>query len=191
MPIYRTASTPVSPISEPEPDATATLPALRGLKDLADLRPILVADSREQSPLVFKRFTAIKGTLNAGDYSIRGLESSFAVERKSIDDFANCCMGGNRERFERELHRLRGYQFKRLLIIGIRDDFAAGRYHSKIAPAAVLASLDTFEVRYSIPVAFASTPEAAASKVERWAWVFCCEIAKNANDLLRGCRLEP
>ncbi len=90
------------------------MPALRGLKDLADLRPTLIVDSREQIPLAFMRFTAIKG---AGDYSIRGLEHQFAIERKSVDDFANCCIGGNRERFERELHRLRGYQFKRLLIM--------------------------------------------------------------------------
>jgi ERCC4-type nuclease len=140
MPTYRAASTPTPPVSEPEPDGTETLPALRGLKDLADCRPILVADSREQAPLVFKRFTTIKGTLNAGDYSIRGLEYSFAVERKSIEDFANCCMGANRERFERELHRLRGYRFKRLLVIGAREDLASGRYHSKITPTAVLAT---------------------------------------------------
>lgn len=191
MPTYRTASTPTPPISEPEPVGTETLPALRGLKDLADCLPILVIDSREQTPLTFKRFASVKGTLTAGDYSIRGLEFQFAVERKSIDDLANCCMGGNRERFERELHRLRGYRFKRLLIIGTRDDLAAGRYHSKIVPGAVLALLDVFEVRHSIPVTFASTPEAGARMIERWAWMYCCEIAKNANDLLRGCRLEP
>jgi DNA excision repair protein ERCC-4 len=190
MPAYRTASTPVlPPVQAPEPDGTKTLPALRGLKDLADQRPVLVIDSREQQPLVFTRFVSVKGTLVAGDYAIRGLESQFAVERKSIDDLANCCMGGNRERFERELHRLRGYQFKRLLIIGNRDDLAAGRYHSKIAPASVLASLNTFEVRHAIPVVFAGTPEAGARLIEQWAWIYCCEIAKNANDLLRGCQL--
>ena len=192
VPIYRTASTPVSPPvqapPEPEPDRTETLPALRGLKDLADMRPVIVQDTREQAPLAFKRFASVRETLTAGDYSVRGLESQFAVERKSIDDLTNCCMGGNRERFERELHRLRGYQFKRLLVIGTRADVASGRYYSKIAPAAVLASIDTFEIRY-LPVVFASTPEAGAHQIEQWAWVYCCEIAKNANDLLRGCQL--
>jgi DNA excision repair protein ERCC-4 len=185
MPTYRTASTPIPPTLEP--NGTESLPALCGLKDLADMRPILVIDSREQTPLAFTRFTAVKGTLNAGDYSIRGLEHQFAIERKSVDDFANCCMGSNRERFERELHRLRGYQFKRLLIIGTRDDFAASRYYSKITPAAVLASLDAFEVRYTIPVVFACMPKAGARMIEQWAWIYCCEIARNANDLLRGC----
>ena len=101
------------------------LPGLHGLCDLADLRPVIVVDSREQTPLVFTRLQAIPGTLYAGDYSVCGLEASFAVERKSIDDLANCCMGANRERFERELHRLRGYRFKRLLVVGTREDIAA------------------------------------------------------------------
>jgi ERCC4-type nuclease len=88
--------------------ADATLPGLRGLRDLVDLRPVIKIDSREQAPLVFTRLQAVAGTLYAGDYSIAGLESSFAVERKSIDDLANCCMGANRDRFEHELLRLRG-----------------------------------------------------------------------------------
>lgn len=73
----------------------------------------------------------------------------------------------NRERFARELHRLRGYRFKRLLIIGTREDIAAGRYHSKIAPKAVLATLGAFEIRFDLPVVYAETPETAASLIER------------------------
>jgi DNA excision repair protein ERCC-4 len=177
------------PPSVPMPDTSApqgTLPGLRGLRDLADLRPVIVVDQREQAPLVFPRLTAIPGTLYAGDYSIHGLESSFAVERKSIDDLANCCMGANRDRFERELHRLRGYRFKRLLVVGIREDIAAGHYHSKIAPKAVLATLGAFSVRYDLPIVFAETPKAASQEVENWAWYFAREIVENANDLLRG-----
>ncbi len=174
----------------PQPDtgapADVTLPGLRGLRDLADLRPVIVIDSREQTPLVFTRLQAIPGTLYAGDYSTAGLEASFAVERKSIDDLANCCMGANRERFERELHRLRGYRFKRLLVIGTREDIAIGRYHSRIAPKAVLATLGAFEVRYDLPIVFAETPEAAAREVERWVWWYSREAVENANNLLRG-----
>jgi DNA excision repair protein ERCC-4 len=174
----------------PQPDtgvpADATLPGLRGLRDLADLRPTIVVDQREQAPLIFTRLASVPGTLYAGDYSIAGLESSFAVERKSIDDLANCCMGANRDRFEHELLRLRGYRFKRLLVVGSREDIAAGHYHSKIAPKAVLATLGAFEVRYELSVVFAETPEAAAREIERWSWWFAREVVENANDLLRG-----
>ena len=31
------------------------------------------------------------------------------MERKTLPDLVGCCMGDNRERFERELHRMRGY----------------------------------------------------------------------------------
>jgi hypothetical protein len=98
-------------------------------------------------------------------------------------------MNSSRDRFERELHRLRGYRFKRVLIIGCRDDIAAGRYRSRIAPKAVLATLDAFEVRYDAPIVFAQNPFDAALLIERWAWWFAREIVQNANNLLRGCHL--
>jgi hypothetical protein len=75
---------------------------------------------------------------------------------------------------------------KRLLIIGTREEIAAGRYHSRINPKSVLATLGAFEVRYSIPVVHVPTPEAGALEVEQWTWYFAREIVENANDLLRG-----
>jgi hypothetical protein len=86
-------------------------------------------------------------------------------------DLVGCFMNSNRARFERELCRLRGYRFKRLLVVGSRDDIAAGRYYSRIAPKAVLATLGAFEIRY-VPVIFCSTPEEAAIQIERWAFYF-------------------
>jgi ERCC4-type nuclease len=167
-------------------DARATLPALRSLGRLADLRPVIVADSREQEPLTFTRLQSVRGTLYSGDYSVQGLESKFAVERKSIDDLVSCCVNSSRERFERELHRLRGYQFKRLLVIGSREDIAAGRYHSRILPKAVLATLDTFEIRYSTPLVFYPSPLEAALAIERWVWRFAREVVVDANNLWRA-----
>jgi ERCC4-type nuclease len=185
MPYLMSAQPPVDG-NAPGPDTT--LPGMRGLARLADSRPVLVIDSREQEPLRFEHLQAVSGTLYSGDYSIRGLEDSFAVERKSLDDLANCCLSSNRKRFEHELHRLRGYRFKRLLVIGSREDVAAGHYYSRIAPKAVLATLGAFEVRYDLPVVFAETSESAALQVERWVWWFSREMVENANMLLRGCR---
>ncbi len=67
----------------------------------------IVRDSREQSPFHFEdaRFDGvevIEGTLTTGDYSIAGLESRVAVERKSLADFIGSISTG-RERFEREV----------------------------------------------------------------------------------------
>lgn len=179
------------PATRPPPDTgvstDATLPGLRGLDKLADLRPTIVIDSREQAPLTFTRIASVPGTLYSADYSVQGLEHLIGIERKSIDDLSSCCMGANRARFERELHRLRGYRFARLLVIGSREDIVSGRYCSQIAPKAVLATLAAFEARY-LPVVFAATPEAAAREIERWSWWFARETVENANDLLRGSR---
>jgi DNA excision repair protein ERCC-4 len=130
----------------------------------------IVIDSREQDRLCFERLQAVTGTLYSGDYSIRGLEDVFAVERKGVEDLANCCLAGQRDRFEHEPHRLRGYRFKRFLVIGTREDIAAGRYHLRIGPKAVLATLGAFEVRFDLPVVYVETPEAAARLIERYAW---------------------
>ena len=146
-------------------------------------------DNREQEPLQFTHLQAVSGTLYSGDYSVAGLEDSFSIERKSIEDLVSCCLAGQRERFEHELHRLRGYRFKRLLVVGSREDITAGQYHSRINPKSVLATLAAFEVRY-LPVVFAATPQEAATIVERWVWYFAREIVKNANDLLRGCQTD-
>lgn len=149
-----------------------TLPALRSLGDLADSKPVIVVDNREQAPLIFTRLASVEGTLYSGDYSVLGIEDLFSVERKSIDDLVGCCTGENRERLERELHRLRGFRFKRLIIIGSRGLIETQRYHSRISPKAVLASLAAFEVRWDIPVVFCETSEVASLCIERYAFYF-------------------
>jgi len=111
----------------------------------------------------------------------------FAVERKTVADLVSCCVGENRERLERELHRLRGCRFARLLIVGTREEIEAGSYRSRIPPASVLHSLAAWEARF-VPVVFWPTPNAAACQVESWAYWFAREAVQVANDLLRANR---
>ncbi len=75
--------------------------------------PTLIIDTREQQPLVFTQ-PSVRGTLTSGDYSLVGAETLFAIERKSIPDLTSCCCGDNRQRFERELQRLRLYRSREL-----------------------------------------------------------------------------
>lgn len=147
--------------------------------------PTLVVDSREQDPLPLG-CPFIREGLQTGDYSIAGAEHLFAVERKSIPDLVACCTGDNRERFERELHRLRGYHFKRLLVVGVPAEVEMHRYRSSVSPASVLGSLAAWEVRFDCPVCWAATPEAGARLVERWAAYFAREIRKTADLLGSG-----
>ena len=167
-----------------------TLPALRSLGDLAELRPTVIVGTREQTPLPISRLPVTTGTLATGDYSFAGGEALFSVERKTIADLVSCCTGRTRERFERELHRLRGYAFKRLLIVGTRKAIQAHQYRSNVNPRAILASLSAFEVRYDVPVVFEPTPDEAARRVESWVWWAAREYIENVNRLVRSTTKE-
>lgn len=153
------------------------------LPSTIEFTPIVVVDTREQSPLVFQRLPSEVGTLGTGDYSFKGGEELFAVERKSQADLVSCCLGENRSRFERELHRLRGFRFKRLLVIGSIADIEASRYHSAIKPQSVLASLAAWEIRYDVPVAWCASPAIAAQQIESWICWFAREQLKLAHAL--------
>jgi DNA excision repair protein ERCC-4 len=164
------------------------LPALKGLGSLADTPITLIRDSREQCPLEFLHLPCVVRGLATADYSISGFESEVGWERKSIEDIVACCMGENRQRFERELHRLRGFRFKRLCIQGSRGLIETQRYRSRISPKAVLATLAAFEVRWDIPVVFCETPEAMALLIERQSFYFVREYVKRINNLVRESR---
>lgn len=167
----------------PIESSVSTLPSLQSFGPVNDIQPVVLIDTREQTPLAFTRLASVEATLRTGDYSVRGCERLFAVERKTVADFVGCCMGDSRERFERELHRLQAFAFKRLLMVGDPTEIEEHQYHSKMAPKAVSASLRAFEVRYAVPVVWARTPEAAAILVEDWAWWFSRELLLSAKTI--------
>ena len=171
-------------------DGAAAIEAWWWTCDLAGTSPTIIVDTREQCPLIFERLESRPGTLQSGDYSVAGLQDLFSIERKTVSDLVGCCMGENRERFERELQRLRGYRFKRLLVVGSEAEILAGQYHSNIKPQAVMATLGAFEARYDVPVVFRHTPELAAAQIERWAFWFSREMVEVVNNLWRSARQE-
>ena len=160
-------------------------PSHRPAANASEVAPVIVIDTRERTPLAFTRFPSKRGTLTTGDYSFVGGEDHFSVERKTVADLVGCCLGENRARFERELHRLRGFAFARLLVIGSRKQIAAGKYRSQINPASVLGSISAWEVRYHVPVVFAPSEKEAAQLVEDWVWWFAREWVLSINKLVR------
>ena len=147
------------------------------------VKPTILIDTREQSPLVFTHCPAEVATLATGDYSIQGFEDEFAIERKSLDDLAVSCTH-DRQRFEKELVRMRGYPFRRLLVVGTVEDVEAHRYRSRAEPKAILASVTAFEIRYGLPVAYCPNPAAAALQVERWAFYYLRERLTTASGIV-------
>ena len=161
------------------------------LSDPGRTPPTGIVDTREQTPLELPGLRTIRRGLTTGDYSFVGAEHVFAVERKSLDDLVGC-VTRERERFESELIRLRGYRFRRLLIIGSEDDVAAGRYNSSTPPKAVFSSLAAWEVRYDVPLVYADTPTIGGILVANWIRSFAREVVQDAGNVIASCQnTEP
>lgn len=110
----------------------------------------IVIDTREQTPWRFSEFETMPGTLPTGDYSIQGHLDRVAIERKSLSDFIGC-VGRERERFERELLRLRSYKCRAVIIESDMDDIVQGNYRSRVNPNAAVGSMASWQTRYNIP----------------------------------------
>lgn len=143
------------------------------------IKPMItfIVDSREQ--LAFE-FTAPKrkefadgGTLvlglKEGDYSI-ALDSaqplSIRVERKSEGDLFGVC-GFGRERFEKELERLRQYEYRALVIECSASEIFRGFDRSQIPGKTVLASVLAWSVQYDLHILFAGSRSMARAITQR------------------------
>jgi DNA excision repair protein ERCC-4 len=104
---------------------------------------VAIVDTREQNPFDLSPMQTEPGTLHVGDYSVVGLESVIAIERKSLPDLVACC-GRERDRFQRELDRLRGWPVSAIVIECSWEDIHRGNWRSKLTPGQVQASLESF-----------------------------------------------
>lgn len=123
----------------------------------------LLIDTREQSPFLFNGYDCniIFGTVTTGDYSLVGMDSRCAVERKSLDDLLGCLTGAGRERFERELQRAKGLDAFAVVVEASMQDMAEHKYRSKMLPHAALQSVLAFTMRYRTPFIWAGSRKGA------------------------------
>jgi ERCC4-type nuclease len=134
----------------------------------AELRPeqvVAVVDSREQLPLDLSPLQSVAGTLTTGDYSVQGLETIVAVERKSLADLLGC-IGQHRERFDREVMRLIAYPVRAIVIEATWADLERGEWQSRITPAAAIGSLLGW-IAQGVPIILAGDHERAGRYVSR------------------------
>lgn len=113
---------------------------------------VVVVDTREQLPYEFSR--QIRKALPAGDYSIEGYESKIAIERKTKQD-AYSTIGQGRKRFEKELDKLKEYDYSAIVLECSMEDFLIQPSHSKLNPRSAINSLIAWSIRYSIHIFFA------------------------------------
>ncbi|MBN1420976.1 MAG: hypothetical protein JXP34_19550 [Planctomycetes bacterium] len=132
--------------------------------------------SREQAPLDLVPLRTVRTTLATGDYSIRGLEDLVAIERKSLPDLIGC-VGRERERFERELRRLRAYPARAVVVEASWADLERGvgpldpqrRWRSEVQPAAVTGSILSW-IAWGIPILLAGDRDGTARAVRGVLW---------------------
>lgn len=133
----------------------------------------LVVDSREQNGWDFPGVPTVRAGLDAGDYSLLGAETRFAIERKSIADLFGTVIR-ERDRFERELERLSRYEFAAILVEATVADILAfdspesdgiTEAQRKSRPATVLHSLLSWHVTYGVPTLFVGADRAVCARV--------------------------
>ncbi|MCZ6654515.1 MAG: ERCC4 domain-containing protein [Planctomycetota bacterium] len=143
------------------------------------LSPVVIIDNREQVPWQFHNLPSESGSLTTGDYSIKNLAHLIAVERKSVDDLLSC-VGIHRDRFKRELQRLRAYRFRCLVVEADYGTLERGEWRSKIQPASVLGSLAAWQAQYSLPIWLAGDHEAAGRFAEKYLYQ-CARLIASEN----------
>jgi len=153
---------------------------------MSEPSPIVLCDTREQTPLPIRAYPVEREGLPVGDYSIRGFHDwsnpAFAVERKSLNDLIGSLTFG-RERFWKELEKLRQFRFAALVIEADRTDIEQHTYRSAATPESVFQSLTAIMVRCNIHVVFCGDADGAARMVESMVRQFARKIAKDADRL--------
>lgn len=140
---------------------------------------VAICDTREQRPLNLEPMRMVTEGLDTGDYSLKGYQDYIRVERKSIDDLAACC-GRERERFDREMVRLRGYRFCAVVVEANWQDILEGKYRSKVHVNSVVGSIHAWQ-RKGVPFAFCGSPAGAAVWVRGFMFNCAREITRVAS----------
>lgn len=123
---------------------------------------ILLQDTREQKPLYsigsgngVEGLEVATATLAHGDYSVKGFENKFAIERKQISDFYTY-IGKERDRTTRKMEHFRemvsGGGWVGLVVEATEADLLTGYVMSRVSPETARQALVSFEVRYGIHV---------------------------------------
>ncbi|MBN1419930.1 MAG: hypothetical protein JXP34_14210 [Planctomycetes bacterium] len=146
---------------------------------------VLLIDSREQRPLRLHPFRTKVEALDTGDYSIIGLENLVRLERKSVPDPV-ACSGRARERFERELSRLRAFPHRAVVIEADWRQLREGRWRGTVSPRTVTSSIASWAAEYAIPFHLAGDREGAEEYVTSFLW----SVARHRHAEIRAMALE-
>lgn len=122
---------------------------------------IIIQDTREQTPLVFKRSNNLKkvevAMLEVGDYSILGYQDQICIERKSAADLFKSVSSDN-ARFQRELERAKSLEYFAIVVettyTNILKKAFKGAKFIKMQGYVTLKILFTLKFKYNIDIFF-------------------------------------
>ncbi|MCY3019477.1 MAG: hypothetical protein NTW87_10685 [Planctomycetota bacterium] len=141
-------------------------------------KPVVIVDTREKTSFLFQELgNWIAGVerrnLKVGDYSVVGMETLLALERKSLTDLISTLMQ-HRASFFASCEQLAQFRWKALLVEATYEDIKSP-YDEDLCtqahPNAVSGSLDALEARFGIPVIYASRNRALAEE-KAASWLF-------------------
>ena len=126
-------------------------------------KPVVLIDTREQTPFSFSNFpnwikSERKLKLDAGDYSVEGMEKLLALERKTLSDLITTVMQ-HRKRFFKACEKLAQYRWRALIVEACYEDIKSpydDDLNTLAHPNAVSGTLDALEAKFGIPVIYAS-----------------------------------
>lgn len=134
----------------------------------------IIVDTREQQPWSFEHYTVANRKLDAGDYSIEGLEHVLAIERKkSVNEIATNII---EPRFKDAIQRLSEHKYAFLLLEFDIDKVLSypigsalpkrlwGR--TKISPAFLMKHVLDWQINYNIKVMFCGSSTDAEQVAE-------------------------
>lgn len=137
----------------------------------AELKPqevVVVRDSREQLGWTDDELAPLQvvdGTRQTSDYGLLADPSLVSIERKSLPDLL-CVCTSDRERFERELERMRGFPVRFLICETSWEEIERAQWRSRANANVVIGSLLSWQCD-GLPVILACNRTRAAKLAAR------------------------
>ncbi len=130
-------------------------------KPKIDKNMTIVIDTREQRPYDFKDADTERKTVSFGDYTVEGFSPqmekliSISIERKELSDFYSS-IGGDRDRFFRELDNMRNFVTFRGLVIEATEQEIMQCSDTKLTPNSLYGTILCMEVKYGMHIYMSS-----------------------------------
>jgi ERCC4-type nuclease len=150
-------------MAAPVPHPAIPVLAERGRTQLKTPRPVVLVDTREQTPFDFSRFDGWfagieKRPLKLGDYSVAGLEDACVVERKDLSDLIHS-LNAERSVFVNRLRLMSRYPHRLLVITAALSQVKSPYRHGGADPNRITQSLIAVLAGLQIPFLCTETHE--------------------------------